>query len=296
MNHLRIFIAVADKMNMTEASQALFISQPAVSKAVKSLEESLSVKLFVRDKPHGLALTEAGKDILRLARQMKAIENQIYQVAGGENRLLRGKVTIGSFPAASANLLPETIAVFRNRYPNVRIELTEGTSDQIKAWVDAHSVDVGIVASPFGEYEAEVLIQDGMVAALPPGHSLENADRIGLERNRSELIFCKGGHEAAIEGTFRDHRIDYEENLTVQTAETLVHMVKRGLGIGVVSRFTLASVAAHGLKVKEIDPPVAREIAVIARSFADAAPATREFVRVLTDWCRQNWRMEATML
>lgn len=89
---------------MTEAANELYISQPAVSKAVKSLETSLGVKLLIRDKQNKIKLTDAGKEIVVLARQMIVIENKIYQVADQENHLLRGKVKVGSFPAVSANI------------------------------------------------------------------------------------------------------------------------------------------------------------------------------------------------
>ncbi len=118
LNLLRIFVQVAETSNITEASKALFISQPAVSKAIKNLEASLRIQLFIRDKHKGLLLTEAGREILVLARQMKAIENSIYQIAGRENRLLGGKIKVGSFPAATTNLLsiPDRLAMYTLSY------------------------------------------------------------------------------------------------------------------------------------------------------------------------------------
>ena len=77
MNHLHIFVKVGEKLNITEAAKELFISQPAVSKAIKNLESSLQLKLLIRDKHHGLMLTDIGKEILLLARQMKGIESKM---------------------------------------------------------------------------------------------------------------------------------------------------------------------------------------------------------------------------
>lgn len=91
MNSLHIFVKVAETLNMTEAANELYISQPAVSKAIKTMETSLGVKLLIRDKQNKLKLTDAGKEIVVLARQMIVIENKIYQVADQENHLLRGK-------------------------------------------------------------------------------------------------------------------------------------------------------------------------------------------------------------
>lgn len=229
MNHLHIFVKVGEKLNITESAKELFISQPAVSKAIKNLESSLQLKLLIRDKHHGLMLTDVGKDILLLARQMKGIESKIYQVANRENKLLSGKAKIGSFPAVSTNIMPQAIAAFRAKYPLIRIELAEGTSDQIKGWVEDRTVDIGIAASPFEPFDNQLLCNDYMVAVIPPqDDELKQEKHVDLNTYQDDLIFCKGGHEIAMSNTLQQHHIELKENLTVQNAETLINMVKFG--------------------------------------------------------------------
>ncbi len=281
MNHLHIFIKVGEKLNITEAAKELFISQPAVSKAIKNLENSLQLKLLIRDKHHGLMLTDVGKEILLLARQMKGIESKIYQVANRENKLLSGKVKIGSFPAVSTNIMPQAIAAFRSNYPLIRIELVEGTSDQIKGWVEDRTVDIGIAASPFDPFDYQLLRNDYMVAVIPPqDDELKQEKHVDLNTYQDDLIFCKGGHEIAMSNTFQQHHIELKENLTVQNAETLINMVKNNLGIGIISNFTLSSVP-HQLIKKDIIPRITRDIGVIAHSFDEITPAAHEFIKIL---------------
>ncbi|MEC0270447.1 LysR family transcriptional regulator [Paenibacillus anseongense] len=280
LNLLQIFVQVAETSNITEASKALFISQPAVSKAIKNLEAALGIQLFIRDKHKGVLLTGVGREILVLARQMKAIENNIYQIAGRENRLLGGKVTIASFPAATTNLLSKAIAIFRANYPLVRIELLEGVSDQIKQWVEDRTVELGIVASPFHSFEFERLQSDYMVAIVPSDHPLAKEPIIDLECYRDDVIFCKGGHEMAMTSILREYRIELGEGLTVQSAETLIRMVRNGLGIGLISNFTLSSVP-HDLVVKEIRPGISRDIGIVAHSFGEISPAATQLISIL---------------
>lgn len=282
MNNLRIFVQVAETLNITEAAKALFISQPAVSKAIKNMELSLGIKLFVRDKHNGLLLTETGREILVLARQMRTIENNIYQIASRANELLSGKVKIGSFPAASTILLSEAIAAFRSRYPLVKIELMEGNSNQIKTWVEDREVELGIAASPFEPFEADLLIHDYMVAVVPSDHPLANETFVDLGVHRDNLIFCKGGHEMAVSASLRTHGIELPENLTVQSAETLIHMVRNRLGIGLIAKFTLSSVS-HDLIVKDIRPGITRDIAIVTQSFEELTPAAKQFVVAISE-------------
>ncbi|MCY9257438.1 LysR family transcriptional regulator [Bacillus spizizenii] len=281
MNHLHIFVKVGEKLNITESAKELFISQPAVSKAIKNLESSLQLKLLIRDKHHGLMLTDVGKDILLLARQMKGIESKIYQVANRENKLLSGKVKIGSFPAVSTNIMPQAIAAFRAKYPLIRIELAEGTSDQIKGWVEDRTVDIGIAASPFEPFDNQLLCNDYMVAVIPPqDDELKQEKHVDLSTYQDDLIFCKGGHEIAMSDTLQQHHIELKENLTVQNAETLINMVKNNLGVGIISNFTLSSVP-HQLIKMDIFPRITRDIGVIAHSFDEVTPAAHEFIKVL---------------
>jgi DNA-binding transcriptional LysR family regulator len=282
LNSLETFLKVAEKMNITEAARELYISQPAVSKVVKNLEESLGVKLFLRDKQNGLLLTEVGKEILILARKMKLIENKMYQVAYQENQLLRGKVKVGSFPAVSTKILPQVISLFRSKFPDVKIELVEGTSNQIKKWVEERTVDFGIVSSPFDSFEYKVLYHDYMVAIIPAHHKLSGEQEINLENYQGDIIFCKGGHELALAKKFQKKDITYKENLTVQNAETLINMIKRNLGIGIISNFTLSSVR-HNLTIKDIIPRVTREIGVITHSFEEVTPASKNFINFIID-------------
>jgi len=280
MNNLQIFLKVAEKMNFTEASKELFISQPAVSKAVKNLEQSLNIKLFNRDKQNGLTLTEVGKEILILAKEMQVIENKIHLVATRDNKLLSGKVKIGCFQAASTNILLKPITLFRSKYPHVSIELVEGTSDQIKEWVKDYTVDIGIVISPFDSYEFKILYSDYMVAILPHDHHLSQEEKVDLEKYRNELIFCKGGHEATIANRFQKSNIEFKENITVQSIETLVTMVQNNLGIGLTSNFTISSIT-HNLIIKDIKPKITREIGLIAHSFDEITSATKEFINIM---------------
>lgn len=113
LNHnLRIFIRVAEKGSITETANELYISQPAVSKAIKILEDELNLKLFHRDKRKGLILTDIGHEILILARQMEKTENRMYQAAFRSNNFIGGKVRIASMPILTSVILSEVFIAF----------------------------------------------------------------------------------------------------------------------------------------------------------------------------------------
>lgn len=128
INNLKIFINVADAENITRAAEALHITQPSVSKAVKNLEDELGVALFFRDKRSGLSLTDTGERILGFARQMMLMEEKIYQTAYMSKNMLEGTLKIATLPYGSVFFLVKALSVFQTKYPQVNVEITEGST------------------------------------------------------------------------------------------------------------------------------------------------------------------------
>lgn len=270
--NLHIFTVVAEKMNITEAARALYITQPAVSKAIKSLESQLNIRLFWRDKRNGLMLSETGKEILILARQLIMIEEKIRQIANRENSLVDCNVKVGAIPSMSSYLMPSAMSLLKNRYDSLRIQLAEGSSNEIKTWVDERAVDIGIVLAPFDSFDYQLLYEDDMVAVLPQTHSLVSSEKIDLMKHQEELIFCRSGYEGTLSNLLADRYKEITSHLIVQSAETLVNMVQHRLGIGIISRIS-QSTLRHNLIVKPISPTIFQQIGIIVRSFEELPPA-----------------------
>ena len=195
-HNLRIFLEVANRQSITETANARYISQPAVSKAIQSLEKELSLKLFHRDKKSGMIPTEAGKKILLLARQMEDLENRIYQTAFRENNFIGGKLRIASVPVTTTVLLSKVLRQYREAYPYVTVEIKEGSPLVVRKMVEEHSVDFAVTYAPFGNLDAEILIRDEMVGILPPDSDTEIME-IGKETEH--MILCRAGMETVME-------------------------------------------------------------------------------------------------
>mgnify|MGYP000010624398 FL=1 len=198
LNHnLRIFIRVAEKGSITETANELYISQPAVSKAIKILEDELNLKLFHRDKRKGLILTDIGHEILILARQMEKTENRMYQAAFRSNNFIGGKVRIASMPILTSVILSEVFYRFHKLYPYVSIELIEGSSMDIRKAIEEHQVDLGIFSAPFDTLDYQLLFTDRMIAVGTSEMLTDPVLDLNIEPER--FIFCQVGHETAME-------------------------------------------------------------------------------------------------
>ena len=280
-HRLELLIKVAEIGNITTVANKLYISQPAISNQIKSLEKELNVKLFHRDKRIGLILTDVGKEILLLAKQQADLDNRIYQTAYKANNFIGGKLRIASLPVLSTALLSRAFPVYKKMYPKVSIEVYEGTPQEIRKMVSEHSVDIGISCSPFLGLDYEILIHDRLVGLFP--HDAENVPKdIDLHKRIEHLILCHAGFETVMEELSELRSIGLGETLIFDNSDTVVSMVEHGNGIGILSKFTLDSIP-NRLQTCEVLPTFPIEIGIEAHNLNDLTPVAAEFRHILRD-------------
>ncbi len=282
-NNLRIFIQVAEKSSFTRVANELYISQPAISRAIKSLEDELTVKLFYRDKRNGLVLTGVGEKILNLARQMADTENRIYQTAFRENNFLGGKVRIASMPILTSVILSKVFYQFRQKYPYVTIELMEGSSAEIRKAVEEHHVDFGFTSSPFGGLDRDVVFLDHMVSVSKD--SFFSKKPVSLTENTEKYILCRAGYETVLE-ELKGQKVRLEHCFTVQQAETVINLVKEGNGIGIISELVLDA-TPNDLFRHPVNPAVEMEIGIVSNDLNDLTPVASTLLHMVKDVCRE---------
>ncbi len=273
-NNLRIFIKVAEKLSFVEAANDLYISQPAVSKAVKNLENELEVKLFIRDKRSGLSLTDIGQAVLSQAYRIADADNHIRQLAYEHNHLIHGKIRIGAVPVLVSCLLARVLPDFKSAYPSIDIELIEGSSAEIRNMTAQNAIDIGFVFSPFDTLEHKILFADHMVAISNKPLSPESVD---LSKPDNDLIFCHRSKETTLDNLSPDLHPDFSHCLTVENPESVINLVKYGNGVGIISEFVL-STYANDLYVYPTTPPIQTEVGIVSNSFDNLTPAAARFV------------------
>ncbi|WP_423214736.1 LysR family transcriptional regulator [Streptococcus equinus] len=278
-NNLKIFTIVAKHKSITKAAKELFVSQPAVSKAIKNLEDELQVKLFQRDKRNGLYLTNVGEKILLLARQMEEFENKIFQTAYSENNLLSGQIKIASIPIITTMILVPIFKIFKEKYPFVNIELMEGTTAEVREAILEHRVDFGLSTSPFQDLEVKFLLTDKMCAISKQKRSQE----INLYNEPAEnLIFCQAGQETAME-ILHSHKIDFSKSFIVKQPETAVKFVEENYGLGVISEFVLSSISTKNIYQIDITPKIEIELGIVATDFSTLSPSASKMVEMIVE-------------
>jgi DNA-binding transcriptional LysR family regulator len=252
LRQLECFIKVAEELHFGRAAIALNLSQPALSKQIQALENSLEVQLLERTK-HWVRLTIAGHKFLETARRiMQEVEEGIQvtkQVAKGAV----GKLRIGFTEATLFSLAPDIVKTYRERYPQVELVLTSsGTETQVEA-LRTHQIDVGFVYLPIREPSLKVqpLFIEVYIVALPVSHRLARQKQIALQALAKEpLVFYPRSLAPVLYANFIKscEQAGFVPNIVqeAELAQTRLGLAAAGVGI------TLVLAAMQNLNAKGV--------------------------------------------
>ena len=146
IDQLQYIVTIADCGSVTEAAEKLHVSQPSISLSIASLEEELNIRIFSRSRL-GTHPTENGKLIIQKAREMLYFAEEMKNIAQNNNSTLSGTLSIATVPSFCATLLPKSIGVFKNNFPNVQIDIIEEGTIQIENHLLKHNVDIGLTSN-----------------------------------------------------------------------------------------------------------------------------------------------------
>jgi DNA-binding transcriptional LysR family regulator len=293
LRHLRYLVAVAEELNFGRAAFRLGISQPPLSQQIRQLEEELGIRLFDRTK-RVVKLTEAGQ---RFVAEAHKILSQVDYFVSLASRVSEG--TIGHLSVAGQAVLNEilvqTLRVFADQYPGVRIELQfMNTAFQIEA-LREQQVDVGFLHLPVNDTELmlEPIKREPLWLALPQDHSLAKQKRVKLANLAQQpfIMFSRrsspGLHDVI---TTACRNAGFSLNVIHEVDNVIASMtlVTAGLGLAFCSpswRTLWPNVAFRPL----VEPVPALEYAVAYRRAAHT-PALSSFLTVVRQIARQNSR------
>jgi len=159
-----VFISVAENLSFSKAAKELFISQPAVTKHIKELENKLDVNLFDR-KTNKIVLTKSGKLVYNHLIDIKGIYSDLELALGSENNKYKGELRIGASSTISQYYLPPIIADFHKKFPLINFELYNGNSRDIEHKLEHNEIDIALVEneSSQGNFKYFDLIDDELI-------------------------------------------------------------------------------------------------------------------------------------
>jgi LysR family transcriptional regulator, low CO2-responsive transcriptional regulator len=284
---LQIFEAVARHLSYTRASEALHLTQPAVSMQIKQLEHSVGLPLF-EQLGKKVFLTEAGHEFSRYAKAITAQLDELQQVVNEMKGLQRGRLTIAV--ASTANYFaPRLLATFCKQHGEVKVSLDVTNREQLLKGLVENRTDLVIMGQPPEEMDliADRFMDNPLVVIAPPDHPLAAVRKIPLERLHEETFLVReqgSGTRSAVERFFTANQLELSTTMEMSSNEAIKQGVEAGLGLGIVSLHTLGmELALQRLVVLDVvNFPVMRYWYIVYRSgkrLSLVAQAFQNFVK-----------------
>jgi LysR family transcriptional regulator, cys regulon transcriptional activator len=256
LQQLRYLLAVADNgLNMTVAAERLATSQPGVSKQLKLLEQELGLSLFVRKGKSLVELTPEGAEVVRRAtrilREVEAIRGISPNIYGEAT----GRLAIGTTHTQARYVLPDVIARFRDRYPEVTLDLHQGTSEQLAEMVEKRLVDFVIASESRQRFPDLVVLPCfhwDRIVIVPEGHPLAKLKRRVTLEDLAEYplvtyVFNFDGG-SSLKRAFAARELEPRIVFTARDADVIKTYVRLGLGIGIVASMAQSALVQGGLE------------------------------------------------
>jgi len=280
----KIFYTVAYYKNISRAAQALYISQPAVSKSIKKLEQSIDVILFSRTS-RGVTLTTEGKIFYEY------IEKALHLITDGENILAelkdkkQGVITIGVSTILCKHFLLPHLKPFINQYPDIKIKIINKTTFDTLKQIDQGIIDFGIVSRPFNldSYTFIKLadIQDIFVAEKQylTSLDLENANDI-FAKGLFMLLEADNITRQYIDQFFIENNILLKPEIEINNMDFLIEFAKIGLGITATIKSFIEKELNNGDLIEiPVSPPIPiRSVGIIHSKKKPLTIATQTFL------------------
>ncbi|TVY07164.1 LysR family transcriptional regulator [Paenibacillus cremeus] len=279
---MQLIVKISDTRNFTKAGKELYMTQPAVSRAVGKLEAELGVKLIARDRCYGVHFTDIGERILGVFKEILTCFERIDQEIAREKGLDTGIVRIGVFPLASSYFIPKIISRITEKYPKIEFTLHEGTIAEIKEMLESREVDVGLIV-PSGHHDELItfpLYREEIYTIFKENHPLAAKSVIQAgDLMDQPLIISKADCKPPVMDWFEQAGKKPQIKYVLNNYMTTLNMVQEGLGIGIMSELSTMNLPSNVI-VRKLEPKWHREIHLAVSSLKDSSIAVQLFIRM----------------
>ena len=288
INQLEVLIAVANERGFSRAADKLYRTQPAISQAIRRLEEEVGESLFDRSSKDG-TLTASGQVLLKYAQQIINLRRDAKLAVKELKDLQRGKVTLGANEYTVMYLLP-VISVYRVRHPHIKIEVKRDLASRIPSEVLKRDVEIGIVSfhPPDPALQTVTVAKDELALIVAPNHPLAGKKMVSVRELGVESFIAhnvRSPYRERVVQTFEKHRTPLNISMELPTLEAIKRFVEQGMGVALVPRLAAQAEIERGqvvaLTVREMR--LERKLYLIYRKGAKLSHAARAFLNVARD-------------
>jgi LysR family cys regulon transcriptional activator len=228
--------------NLTEVAQALYTSQPGVSRQIRELEEELGVQIFVRAGKRLTGLTPPGESLLPIVEKLLFEADNLRRAGLDFSTSDQGRLAIAATHSQARYALPQVVRDFRNRFPQVVLHLHQGSPQQVAQMLLSGEADIGVATEALSTHDELVTLpcyRWTHSIVVPPGHALlDIAGPLTLQQLvQHPIITYEQGYtgRAHIDDAFAREGLAPDVVLSAMDADVIKTYVELGMGVGIVA-------------------------------------------------------------
>jgi DNA-binding transcriptional LysR family regulator len=286
IRQLTYFHEVAKHKSFTKASHVLHVSQPSLSKMVRSLEEELGIELLDRSSRQ-IELTEAGEIVYdqgqMILESMNHLSTHLYDLMN----LKRGKIRVGIPPVIGFLFFPAIIRKFKSAYPDIEIELIEQGANKIEEMVGDGLLDLGIVVLPMNEEKFGVIpfISEDLMLFVHASHPFGERDQVEMHELEAES-FILFSEDFALHGRIIEECLNagFAPSISYESSQWdfISGMIGENLGISILPQSIQNKVNQQQVKAIPITTPtIPWNLGIITKKGRYVSHAAKEFIHML---------------
>lgn len=288
LNQLRAFYLAAREKSITRAAEALHVTQPAVTMQIKAFENQLKVKLF-RKIGKELILTDVGKVLYGYAKRMFKIVDEMEYVLKSYGDLTKGTLTIGTTRSFARHLMPGLLSRFQQSFPNVRVFLKVGSSQEIADSTAAFKYDLGIIGRLPNLDKLKVVpyTKEEFCVVISPNHRFAAESTVSLTEIKNEPIIIResgSGSRHAILSLLASHNVKPSVLVEAGSVEFIKEYIIKERGISFLYKPEIELEAKMGL-LKPLDiqeGPIWVQTDIVYAKRADLPPPAKAFLQIIS--------------
>jgi LysR family cys regulon transcriptional activator len=242
-------------LNVSTAADSLHTAQPGVSSQIRLLEDELNVQIFERNGKRLVGVTEPGRKILDIVERVLQEVDNIKKVSGEYSDEASGRLSIATTHTQARYALPPVVTVFKRKYPDVRLELQQGSPSHVAELAARGDVDIAIATEAIADYPDLVMLpcyEWNRCIVCPPGHPLLEENPVTLKSlARYPIItydFAMTGR-TKINKAFEEAGIEPNVVLTAIDSDVIKTYVELGLGVGILAKMAFEPERDTNLRV-----------------------------------------------
>lgn len=283
----QVFKTVAEIGSFHKAADVLGLTPSAISHAVSAMEKELGFAVFTRSRS-GVMLTNHGEHMLPYVNAVLNSDESLQQAVSELKGLKQGKVKVGCFSSVCTNWMPSIIQSFGAQYPEIEIEVFEGTYDDVSYWIKNGIVDFGFLStSSAGDLSIESFYHDELVCIVPMDfQKQDDTDYMTVEEmSRHRFVVQRESTDADIQKFLRDNELRVQTGYHVVDDLSTIALVASGFGICIMPSLVMNDIP-YQVRQYRLKPEAGRMIGLASLNTQLMAPAVRTLYNHILDGYR----------